>query len=53
MRDAPMIRRLQGIIIAGVLVIAAFSTGWAFLFYLLYLGDPRRWAARTWPSGSD
>ena len=33
-----MIRRLQGIIIAGVLVIAAFSTGEAFLFYLLYLG---------------
>lgn len=33
-----MIRRLQGIIIAGVLVVAAFSTGEAFLFYLLYLG---------------
>jgi len=33
-----MIRRLQAIVIAGVLVVAAFSTGWAFLFYLLYLG---------------
>jgi uncharacterized protein (DUF58 family) len=32
-----MIRRLQGIIIAAVLVIAAFSTGLPFLFYLLYL----------------
>ena len=33
-----MIRRLQAIVIAGVLFIAAFSTGWQFLFYLLYLG---------------
>jgi len=33
-----MIRRLQAIIIAVVLVIAAFSTGLPFLFYLLYLG---------------
>ena len=33
-----MIRRLQGFIIAGVLVVAAFSTGEQFLFYLLYLG---------------
>jgi uncharacterized protein (DUF58 family) len=33
-----MIRRLQAIIIAVVLVVAAFSTGWTFLFYLLYLG---------------
>lgn len=32
-----MIRRLQAIIIAAVLVIAAFSTGLPFLFYLLYL----------------
>ena len=32
-----MIRRLQGLIIAAVLVIAAFSTGYEFLFYLLYL----------------
>ena len=33
-----MIRRFQALIIAGVLVIAAFSTGLPFLFYLLYLG---------------
>ena len=33
-----MIRRLQAILIATVLVVAAFSTGWQFLFYLLYLG---------------
>ena len=33
-----MIRRLQAIIIAIVLVVAAFSTGLPFLFYLLYLG---------------
>ncbi len=33
-----MIRRLQVIIIAAVLVVAAFSTGLPFLFYLLYLG---------------
>lgn len=33
-----MMRRLQAIIIAVILLVAAFSTGWAFLFYLLYLG---------------
>ena len=33
-----MIRRLQAIIIAVILVVAAFSTGLSFLFYLLYLG---------------
>ncbi len=32
-----MIRRLQGLIIAAILVIAAFSSGDEFLFYLLYL----------------
>jgi uncharacterized protein (DUF58 family) len=32
-----MIRRLQALAIATMLVVAAFSTGWAFLFYLLYL----------------
>jgi uncharacterized protein (DUF58 family) len=32
-----MIRRLQVIVIGAVLFIAAFSTGEAFLFYLLYL----------------
>ena len=32
-----MIRRLQVLAIAGVLVVAAFSTGLPFLFYLLYL----------------
>lgn len=32
-----MIRRLQIIVIGAVLLIAAFSTGQAFLFYLLYL----------------
>jgi uncharacterized protein (DUF58 family) len=32
-----MIRRLQVIVIGAVLLIAAFSTGYAFLFYLLYL----------------
>jgi len=32
-----MFRRLQILVLAGVLIIAAFSTGLAFLFYLLYL----------------
>ena len=33
-----MFRRLQLLILCAILVIAAFSTGWAFLFYLVYLG---------------
>jgi hypothetical protein len=33
-----MIRRLQALAIATILVLAAFSTGLPFLFYLLYLG---------------
>ncbi|MBA2700389.1 MAG: DUF58 domain-containing protein [Chloroflexi bacterium] len=33
-----MIRRLQALVIATILVVAAFSTGLPFLFYLLYLG---------------
>jgi uncharacterized protein (DUF58 family) len=32
-----MMRRLQGIAIVTILVVAAFSTGQPFLFYLLYL----------------
>jgi uncharacterized protein (DUF58 family) len=32
-----MLRRLQAIILATILVVAAFSTGYPFLFYLLYL----------------
>ena len=32
-----MVRRLQLLAIGAVLVVAAFSTGWPFLFYLLYL----------------
>jgi uncharacterized protein (DUF58 family) len=32
-----MIRRLQALAIATILVVAAFSTGYPFLFYLLYL----------------
>lgn len=32
-----MFRRLQLLVLAGVLVVAAFSTGQPFLFYLLYL----------------
>src|SRR5262245_66019961 len=32
-----MIRRLQLLLIAGILLIAAFSTGLDFLFYLVYL----------------
>jgi uncharacterized protein (DUF58 family) len=33
-----MFRRLQLLLLAAILVVAAFSTGWAFLFYLVYLG---------------
>jgi uncharacterized protein (DUF58 family) len=33
-----MFRRLQLLVLAGILVIAAFSTGEPFLFYLVYLG---------------
>ncbi len=33
-----MIRRLQVLVIAGILVVAAFSTGWDFLFFLIYVG---------------
>ncbi len=33
-----MIRRLQFLIIAVVLLIAAFSTGYGFLFYIVYIG---------------
>ncbi len=33
-----MIRRLQLLVIATVVVVAAFSTGLPFLFYLVYLG---------------
>ena len=32
-----MLRRLQLLVIAAILVVAAFSTGWQFLFYLVYL----------------
>ena len=32
-----MMRRLQLIVIAGILLVAAFSTGLEFLFYLVYL----------------
>ncbi len=33
-----MIRRLQVLILVVILVVAAFSTGWDFLFFLLYAG---------------
>lgn len=33
-----MIRRLQALALATAVVVAAFSTGFPFLFYLLYLG---------------
>ncbi len=33
-----MIRRLQFLVVAVVLLVAAFSTGLSFLFYLVYLG---------------
>src|SRR3954466_14538752 len=32
-----MFRRLQLLLLAGVVIVAAFSTGWTFLFYLVYL----------------
>src|SRR5215218_8524108 len=32
-----MLRRLQLIVVAGILLVLAFSTGWIFLFYLVYL----------------
>jgi uncharacterized protein (DUF58 family) len=32
-----MFRRLQLLVIAAILVVAAFSTGWPYLFYLIYL----------------
>ena len=36
-----MIRRLQLLVIAAILLVAAFSTELEFLFYLVYLVDPR------------
>ncbi|HYK96399.1 MAG TPA: DUF58 domain-containing protein [Candidatus Dormibacteraeota bacterium] len=33
-----MFRRLQLLLLCAILVITAFSTGWPFLFYLVYLG---------------
>jgi uncharacterized protein (DUF58 family) len=33
-----MFRRLQLLLLCAILVITAFSTGWTFLFYLVYLG---------------
>ena len=33
-----MFRRFQLLLLAAFLVVAAFSTGWSFLFYLVYLG---------------
>ena len=33
-----MFRRFQLLLLAAILVVAAFSTGWQFLFYLVYLG---------------
>src|SRR5436189_3209254 len=33
-----MIRRLELLLLGGAVLIAAFSTGWVFLFYLVYLG---------------
>ena len=32
------LRRLPYLLVGGILVVAAFSTGYAFLFYLVYLG---------------
>src|SRR5215218_1572240 len=32
-----MLRRLQLIVVAGILLVLAFSTGWIFLFDLVYL----------------
>jgi len=33
-----MFRKFQLLLLAAILVVAAFSTGWDFLFYLVYLG---------------
>ena len=33
-----MFRRLQLVVLAVVLAVAAFSTGWQFLFFLVYVG---------------
>ena len=33
-----MFRRLQLVVLAVVIAVAAFSTGWLFLFFLIYLG---------------
>jgi len=33
-----MFRKFQLLLLGAILVVAAFSTGWAFLFYLVYLG---------------
>src|SRR4051794_536305 len=33
-----MFRKFQLLLLGAILVIAAFSTGWDFLFYLVYLG---------------
>ena len=33
-----MFRKLQLLLLGAILIVAAFSTGWAFLFYLVYLG---------------
>jgi len=33
-----MFRRLQLVVLVVVLAVAAFSTGWHFLFFLVYLG---------------
>jgi uncharacterized protein (DUF58 family) len=33
-----MFRKLQLLLLGAILVVAAFSTGWPFLFYLVYLG---------------
>jgi uncharacterized protein (DUF58 family) len=33
-----MLRRLQFLILAVILVLAAFTTGWPFLFFLIYVG---------------
>ena len=33
-----MFRKFQLLLLGAILVVAAFSTGWSFLFYLVYLG---------------
>ncbi len=33
-----MLRRLQLLVLVVILLVAAFSTGWGFLFFLVYLG---------------